>query len=373
MDMAKENENKVALNGIYVFSEMNSEGIYIATYDLSKLKQNQIEELRHRLEDLYARIDKEYTQADTRMRSFHIKWVSQYEYGADGKKHKVEMPVLSFYVVPSRVVNMFKNARRIYYELLHKHTIKIPISSAGVGALLDEEGYHSRYITEKNLYLLPIGKVSEFEHDFEEIRNIYRDIHEKVRDFAYSDYLYELNEILSDYGLQTLTPNMIVRRQPVADYGISGTEIDMNMLSRVDPNIRQKIEKKTEKFVKRAVKGLQREITPILKEIRENLMAWVEGKGKGKRMAVLENIDIVQDKLDAMGLGRIEALDGIKNLLSGEEPITEDDAPIIHKLADEVSGRVLSIGKEIETKEKKKAKMKKAISEIDNRGVGIGL
>ena len=369
-----ENENMINLNGVYVYSEINSEGIYVATYDLRKLGQGKIEELRHKLEDLYAEVDKEYSLISTRMRSFHIKWVSHYEYGADKKKHKEEIPVLSFYVVPSRVLNMFKSARRIYYELLHRHTIKIPISSNRIGALHDEEGYHDSYVSNRNLYLLPVAKIPAFQEDFEQkIRRIYTNIHEMVRDFAYSDYIYKLNDILREYNLQEISPHMILRRQPVADYNISGANISMDTLMRLDPSIQEEIKAKTAKTVQRAVEGLQREIMPVLDAIRKGINAWVSGEGVAKRQEVIEEIDIMQDKLDAIEIGRIDALDAIKNLLTGNEPLPEDDATLIHKLADEVGGRVLSIGMESDTEEMKIAKSKKALKDIDARGLGIGL
>ena len=368
-------ENRIknlSLNGFLVFSEMNSEGIYLANYDLSHLNSKEIQDLRHKLEELYYRIDSEYAKGEARMRSFKIKWVSKYDRFAV-KKKKVEVPVLSFYIMPNRIINWLKQARKVYYDLLWKHTIKIPMSSNPSHSIFDEEGEHSHYIVEKSLYLLPTERVSIFTKDFEKIENIYRGVFENVRDFAYSDYFTKLNDILREYNLRPLSQREIINREPIARFNMMVIEMDEGAVRRwmeEDPKVARRIREATAEFVVRAVKGLQGEVKPILENIKKNLEDWVKGNKRGSRQKIVEDIEVVQGKMDALGMGRLQELDAIKNLLTGEVQITEDDAHLVYNLADDVDGRLQSfLIKDRESESKKKAEIKKALKHIDEEGI----
>jgi len=244
---------------------------------------------------------------------------------------------------------------------LNKRGIKIPLMK------WETEDAPYQNVRERNIYLIPKNMVSEFMREFNEINDIYRDIHALVMDFAYSPYLEKLNAILEKYDLPTVEISFFANRNPRATLRI----MEMNMSAEVinrwamdDPEVAKAIEEQTRQLVKSAAEQVGKEMQSLMERVLKNLKKWAEKGDAELRMKILDEIETVQRKANYLGMERVEVLDKVSAVLRGDIEFAEEE---FEGAMDEIDERITSFVNAVE-----KAKIKHAIREMEKSG-GLAL
>ncbi len=358
--------NDVRLEGLLVYTTIPTEDIYKRRFDLRHLSYDEINALIAELEELFNGkngIDEEYSKRITRERNFRVNRRNIRVKDRYGRSRRVEIPELEFYVVPHRVANWMKRVRSLYYTLLNKYAIKIPLARW-------DTGEEQKNVRERNLYLIPKPLIPRFMDEFRELNEIYDEIHTLVMDFAYSPYFEKLHNILEKYGLKPPEKVFYHSRRPHARLRILQLEMTpeiMKQWAETDPEVAREIERQTRELVQSAVMQLKKDIEPLIAKIQKNMEKWLQEGGEEIRMEILEEIDLIQRKAEYLGLERFESLERVSAMLRGE---IEVDMENVYSVLPEMDERITSFVDNVKRAMSKDIG-KKVINRIDEGGIEL--
>lgn len=395
--MAEENEMRINLEGALMFHRLRTEDVFKVRLDVTPLVKASIyNEVADYLRNLLTTIDTVWSE-----RAVERKITRKDIFVREDKKSKVRVTrnVIEFLVIPSAIANSIKYLRTLVYDALNKYAVKIPLRedvSGGarrgeylylvpkslVPELMSEIRKINEIIDELN-YIK--GKISQKVKEGEEGKY-------SLQDYFSSPYWNELQRLIiameflsnvssnpainiriteemkgdllkvileggdvveylnSKVGSQTLCNalrneydkavekvNRIPKR--IAHVEVSPLIVDLtpqkiNEWVSMDPELGNEIRERARVLVKAMVDQLAREAEELVSEVREKAEVLIKMGGKAR---VVEELEDLNRKFEALGIGRFEEIDSIVNSLRNSEELTAEE---LQNMADLMSARI---------------------------------